>query len=435
MNRDDTPLNSTNPERNALPDAVDFTFLDFTWKDRTLIWKGTVLKLTPKETAVVDILLRNSRRVVPLDKLIEAGWGDEPVGTESLNRCISGLRRKVWFFSEHLQTHHRIGYSLDVETIPLQGLRSTQASVDVASAVATAWGFLGLQSSECCAAALRFLRNKVDRGVTDPDVFATIAEVELARVINGHASPKSAAAAAVTAARRVIAGGRPHARAMSVIGFLNVVVSGDSTGLDLLEDAVNADPRDFEIRFRKAWALRSLNIEDIDLPDVEFSDATLIAEDYDYRSIMATRYLHEGKIDEAREISLRTVNYFPYHARNMFAALTIEYLLGDVEAAIKLARDYGDIRSRNHNQTAPLLAFLLYRGGHTEEATAVLEAALGDTSQFRPSAFAVLAMRPIQGEAAAASMLRKAKASGCPHLCYLFDAFAEPRPVDAAVED
>jgi len=435
LNRDDTPLNSKNPERDALPDAVDFTFLDFIWKDRTLIWKGTVLKLTPKETAVVDILLRNSRRVVPLGKLIEAGWGNEPVGTESLNRCISSLRRKVWFFSEHLQTHHRIGYSLDLETTPLQDLRSRQASVDVASVVATARGFLGLQSSECCAAALRFLRNKVDRGVTDPDVFAMIAEVELARVINGHASPKSAAAAAVSAARRAIAGGHPHARAMSVIGFLNVVVSGDSTGLDLLEDAVNADPRDIEVRFRKAWAYLSLNIPDPDELNIDCSDALLIVDDYDYRAIMATRFLHEGRIDEAREITLRSVSYFPYHARNLFTAILVEYLLGDVEAAITIARDYRDIRSRNPNQTAPLLAFLLYRGGHTEEATAVLEAALGDTSRFRPSAFAVLAMRPIQGEAAAASMLRKAKAAGCPHLCYLFNTFAEPRPVDTAVDD
>lgn len=57
---------------------------------------GQVLRLTAKEHALLETLARNEGRIVTVDALCEALWGDNPFGYEnSLNAHIRRVREKI----------------------------------------------------------------------------------------------------------------------------------------------------------------------------------------------------------------------------------------------------------------------------------------------------------------------------------------------------
>jgi DNA-binding response OmpR family regulator len=57
---------------------------------------GEVLSLTAKEHALLDVLARNAGRIVTIDALCEAAWGDNPFGYEnSLMAHIRRIREKI----------------------------------------------------------------------------------------------------------------------------------------------------------------------------------------------------------------------------------------------------------------------------------------------------------------------------------------------------
>ncbi len=54
---------------------------------------GQERRLPPKETGVLLALVRSAGQLLTKNELLDAVWGDEPVGEESLTRCIYTLRR------------------------------------------------------------------------------------------------------------------------------------------------------------------------------------------------------------------------------------------------------------------------------------------------------------------------------------------------------
>lgn len=80
---------------------------------------GETIPLTAKEHAILEALYRNAGRIVTIDALCEAAWGDNPFGYEnSLMAHIRRIREKI---EEHpskpvsLVTHKGLGYRLIVK--------------------------------------------------------------------------------------------------------------------------------------------------------------------------------------------------------------------------------------------------------------------------------------------------------------------------------
>lgn len=87
---------------------------------RAEIYKnGTTLPMTAKEHALLDILARNSGKIVTIDSLCEAVWGDNPFGYEnSLMAHIRRIREKIETNPSapvSLITIKGLGYKLNVE--------------------------------------------------------------------------------------------------------------------------------------------------------------------------------------------------------------------------------------------------------------------------------------------------------------------------------
>lgn len=77
------------------------------------------IPLTAKEFALLSTLYRNAGRIVTIDALCEAAWGDNPYGYEnSLMAHIRRIREKIEIYPSHpesLITVKGLGYKLIVE--------------------------------------------------------------------------------------------------------------------------------------------------------------------------------------------------------------------------------------------------------------------------------------------------------------------------------
>ena len=77
------------------------------------------LPLTAKEYEILQTLCRNAGRIVSIDQLCEAAWGDNPYGYEnSLMAHIRRIREKIELTPSHpvsLITVKGLGYKLIVE--------------------------------------------------------------------------------------------------------------------------------------------------------------------------------------------------------------------------------------------------------------------------------------------------------------------------------
>ena len=400
---------------------ADLSFLDFTWSKRTLMQGGKPVKLTPKETLVLGVLLRHAGSIVSIADLITEGWGDEPVGPESLNRCLSGMRRKIATICDHLRTHHRLGYSLvlDVKTIDRALVGNTLGDVD--RVLRTAGRLTGLFSAECCAAALCVLRNALDLGLDDPKIHSAIAEIEYAKLQLGHVAPRAAAVAAMSAARRATAGGVEDAKAMSILSVLRVAYENDHDAIQLMDHAIEIAPNDLEVLFRGLLVYQIVR-GSIPAPlsqAVRFTHANYaVGEDFGGQAVLGIGMLLAGRIEDARDLAAQGVALFPYDHRVLLLSALIENRLGDHEAAIEYARTLCQTRSRGAGQSEYLLATLLHMAGYVDEATSLLEATINDPRSIRPSAFAAVALHAIRGPADGAAMFERARAAGCPHVSW-----------------
>ncbi len=207
--------------------------------------------LTPKERALLAALAQAGGHPVASATLIESVWGLSPVGSESLHRCISTLRSKL---SRHtaektITSIHGYGYRLD---LPLR-VNDTDVAVE---GFRLAMEMVGRRSKPELTMATKRLAElrRSYPGFQPAYIFGAHAEVTLA--LYRYEVPAEAGARAAEIARHLIDGDTaPCADAYSVRGFVTAVIEGDDSGLDDLDRAVRLEPRNWLVRYYRAWAL------------------------------------------------------------------------------------------------------------------------------------------------------------------------------------
>lgn len=98
------------------------TGIDLTWGDLHLnsstheaTYAGASLHLTPKEFALLELLISHGRRVLSRAAMIEQIWPDEMPTEETVKSHIKGLRHKfrsVGAPDDLIETLHGVGYRL-----------------------------------------------------------------------------------------------------------------------------------------------------------------------------------------------------------------------------------------------------------------------------------------------------------------------------------
>ena len=84
------------PEQGAKKEKVEVGGMTLDVKKSTLKRNGTEIHLTPKETKLMLLLMRNVGKVVSRSELMQAVWNTEYLGdTRTLDVHICWLRQKI----------------------------------------------------------------------------------------------------------------------------------------------------------------------------------------------------------------------------------------------------------------------------------------------------------------------------------------------------
>nr|WP_314528976.1 winged helix-turn-helix domain-containing protein [uncultured Pseudomonas sp.] len=85
--------------------------------DGTLMHRGKVVHVPPKELCVLRLLLGSAGRVVSKDLLLGAVWPETDAAEESLTRCIYVLRKLLKENRDFIATVYGQGYRFDCPVI------------------------------------------------------------------------------------------------------------------------------------------------------------------------------------------------------------------------------------------------------------------------------------------------------------------------------
>lgn len=76
--------------------------------------EGKSVELTRKEFAILELLIKNPRRVFTRENLLDQVWGmDAAIETRTVDMHIASLRAKLGKEGRHIQTVRGIGYKLE----------------------------------------------------------------------------------------------------------------------------------------------------------------------------------------------------------------------------------------------------------------------------------------------------------------------------------
>ncbi|MCZ0961098.1 winged helix-turn-helix domain-containing protein [Paracoccus benzoatiresistens] len=259
------------------PAATLARFGGFTLENGLLRHKDEVVRLPPKETRLLACLVEASGAILPVGLLLDRVWGTEPVGPESLTRCLSMLRTQLARFTAEpvIETFHRRGYRL---ALPVK-----HYTLESGGTLNPIWQTSFRQAEELFLQALQLLgrRSRIEFAMAqerlgksvaiDPNylpALTAIGDLHIASAMRRYDHPRlagqrAAAVACDTIKRFPEAGG-----AKAILGFSLAVIEGKDEGFALLDDAVRLDPEGWLIRFYRGWALGGIGRFDEALADM-----------------------------------------------------------------------------------------------------------------------------------------------------------------------
>lgn len=92
--------------------TLDAVSVDF--GEHTVCKDGVAIEVTPKEFALLEILIQNRNMALSREKLLELAWGYEYEGdTRTVDVHIQKLRKKLGW-EERIKTVYKMGYRLEV---------------------------------------------------------------------------------------------------------------------------------------------------------------------------------------------------------------------------------------------------------------------------------------------------------------------------------
>jgi DNA-binding winged helix-turn-helix (wHTH) protein/tetratricopeptide (TPR) repeat protein len=103
-------MTAPKPKTSTHTDGSQYSFGSFSLRpDGTLLRENAPVLLSPKELAILRVLVSNAGQIVPADQLRLSAWGNVHVSADSLPRCVSSLRAHL-DSQDCIQTVYKRGY-------------------------------------------------------------------------------------------------------------------------------------------------------------------------------------------------------------------------------------------------------------------------------------------------------------------------------------
>lgn len=375
---------------------------------------GELIVLSPKERAVISALAESGGQPVSIERLIETVWGERPIGTESLHRCISTLRGKLagCVGERAIVSIYGFGYRLTV-SVARDAAPERELGSDPQELFRQAMEALGRRSRpEVELASLRLGR----LCAAHPDYLPAHAfsgHLQITLALNTYAPPREAGGRAVALARQILDRHPRSADALAISGFVAAVIEGRGEGLAELDGAVAAEPRNWLARFYRAWALAGHGrfgeaIDDLDAAWTVVPEGVGLIPSFAY-------VLHcAGEPERALAMLRQAQDVIRLSPAANAAHATVASCMGFHEEAIAAGRRAAEVPQVSATLSSAL-AFALARAGRLDDARrALAEIMDGPAGDLAPSMGAAVWLA--LGEAGRAiAELRRAEVECCPY--------------------
>jgi len=385
-------------------------FGNFRLADGLLFRDGDAVCLTPKERSLLLFLVEAAGSVVSPDILMDHIWPGEDVGTTSLSRCVSTLRRKLG--GEVVETHYGRGYRIALPIRPaFQSVQQgSHPSVEVSQLLAQARYLVGRHKLRL---AIRAAERAVEREPACREGWALIAEIGVRQGIDRQSSPLAAAELVRYAAARTQAIDPADATALGARGWCATAIDGNPAGLADCARAVKLEPSNWLLRSWHGWCLATVGRLDQGASEAAagvrlnpFAPAA--------RALLGYLLFCSGQLNDARVTMAEGIEYVHGHPFSLGVTVLIRSWQGDHQGAIRLARQA--CLEATHIPTARLfLVDALSRARRIEEARREMSAAADlDGHPATPSLLAPVLVN-LEGPQSALAALAEAQVQGCPY--------------------
>lgn len=387
----------------------------FSFWEGHLRFGGELIPLTPKERAVFAILVAAGGEPVPSEALIQQVWGESPIGSESLHRCMSTLRSKLARRGAEaaIITLYGYGYRLGVEIDSTGSTAPAETGQFAMEGFRQAMEILGRRSKlEVDLGRRRLAQVRADYLAFLP-AFVFGAHAEIVAVLLTYDDPAECGQRALALAADILARDPESADALAVRGFVAAVILGERLGFDDLDQAVARQGSNWLVRYYRGWALAgrgdfSEAIGDFETALREHSEAHGILGAYAYVLFCA------GKSAEGLELLRNASGPAQLWASVNAAHAMIASTLGLHEEAISAGRRVASIPHMSGTLVSSL-AFALAHAGQKDEARTMLKQIVDDAGMGAAPVMIAPVHLALGDAEAARAVLERGEASQDPY--------------------
>lgn len=376
--------------------------------------------LPPKEFALLCLLARLGGRVASHEVIVAEVWSGQPVTDQSVARCVYSLRRKLGEERNFVETVPKRGFRLSVPVRNLPGATAPRTVEKSARAAPRAYSHYlealheaNRQEPASQERAVALLEEAVREDPEYAVALAAIAECRMYQSVRGYLLPADAGRLGVAACERALVLDPDLAPARAALGWFQGIIFRDTDrGLEIVEEALTADPSYARSHSYHAWLLRSIGRFE------EAVDSARTAYRLDPHSLLTLHALAwtlfcAGAPEEALEMERRVRRDTPHvDAGHAYVALMAAYL-GLLDEAVAAARDAARITGEN-----PLImtavAYTFAVAGRTRDARALADEAAAAQLPRAPRGHLAMSYVALGDAERAIRLLREARRERCP---------------------
>lgn len=393
-----------------------------------LVYDGQPVHLPPKEKGLLRALLAAHGQIVRKEDLMVKVWGTNETSDESISRTVYRLRVAMQSSGgpEVVETIYNSGFRI---TVPVREVTMKESSSlnalthsmrpNAIAALISAREFLARQSVEDIEAAANAVRLAISLDPTFAAAWATLAEIRVFQAVRSLRPPREAGWLAKEAAQTALTIDPQSASALSILGWVRVMIDQDcERGLDDLDRAVAIDPDYWVANLLRGWVVQAAGRHE-EAVHMMRRALELNSVSHAVNSMLALYLMFAGKNREALALAIDLAQRFPTVDNSQGIASVLAAVHGQHDEAVAYGKKAMALAPDTPLMHCPL-AYALASAARHEEARAVLS---GIESANLPQPTAALApvYLALGDRPRAIALLQDASERGVPQFAWTRD--------------
>ena len=406
-----------------------YKFANYTFDPHAgLVFDGQPVHLPPKEKGLLQALLAARGQIVRKEDLMVKVWGTNETSDESISRTVYRLRVAMQSSGgqEVVETVYNSGFRVTApvrettmkESSSLNALTHSMRPNAIAALI-SAREFLARQSVEDIEAAAQAVRLAISLDPSFSAAWSTLAEIRISQAMRSLRPPREAGWLAKEAAQTALQIDPQSASALSIQGWVRVMIDQDcERGMDDLDRAIAIDPDYWVANLLRAWVLQAAGRLDESVGMMRRA-LELNSLSHAVNSNLALFLMFAGKHSEALEQALELAKRFPTVDNSQGIASVITSVNGMHEEALAFGKKAMELAPHTPLMHTPL-AYALAFSGRTDEARGLLKS-IEDAALPLPSASLAPVYLALGERDKAIALLQDASERGIPQFAWTRD--------------